>query len=130
MPGYIEKWRKQGVIEDGKGVYKHILTPAKEIKAPSKKKMAEIYMEATGNSSVDEGKYKSFMTKLTDFSNKEVNSFVEKVKERGYNAILDENDAGVFSKSPLIILDPSDNISSSKSHKITHIERFVNVLLM
>lgn len=131
MPKFIRRWGNQGIIsDDGKTSYEHIMKMNKDIKAPSKKLMAEIYMKVTGNNEVDSGRYQRFMENLNDNDNPDTKKFFQYVKNLGYNAILDENDAGNFTKSPLILLNPKDDIEISKSHKIRKLESIMNVILM
>lgn len=131
MPKFIRKWGNQGIIsDDGKTSYEHIMKMNKDIKAPSKKLMAEIYMKVTGNNEVDSGRYQRFMENLNNNDNPDTKKFFRYVKNLGYNAILDENDAGNFTKSPLILLNPKDDIETSKSHKIRKLESIMNVILM
>lgn len=131
MPKFIRKWGNQGIIsDDGKTSYEHIMKMNKDIKAPSKKLMAEIYMKVTGNNEVDSGRYQRFMENLNNNDNPDTKKFFQYVKNLGYNAILDENDAGNFTKSPLILLNPKDDIEASKSHKIRKLESIMNVILM
>lgn len=131
MPKFIRRWGNQGIIsDDGKTSYEHIMKMNKDIKAPSKKLMAEIYMKVTGNNEVDSGRYQRFMENLNNDDNPDTKKFFQYVKNLGYNAILDENDAGNFTKSPLILLNPRDDIETSKSHKIRKLESIMNVILM
>ena len=131
MPKFIRRWGNQGIIsDDGKTSYEHIMKMNKDIKAPSKKLMAEIYMKVTGNNEVDSGRYQRFMENLNDNDNPDTKKFFQYVKNLGYNAILDENDAGNFTKSPLILLNPKDDIETSNSHKIRKLESIMNVILM
>lgn len=131
MPKFIRRWGSEGVIsDDGKKAYEHILKTKNDIKIPSKKAMAEMYMEATKSSEIDRGWYQRFMENLNDSDKPEVKRFFELAKERGYNAIIDENDAGNYTKSPLILLNPNKDIESSKSHLIRDWERVLNIVLM
>lgn len=131
MPKFIRRWGNQGIIsDDGKTSYEHIMKMNKDVKAPSKKLMAEIYMKVTGNNEVDSGRYQRFMENLNNNDNPDTKKFFQYVKDLGYNAILDENDAGNFTKSPLILLNPKDDIETSKSHKIRKLESIMNVILM
>ena len=131
MPKFIREWGRNGIIsDDGTKAYEHILKTKKDIKIPSKKAMAEMYMEATNSKDVDQGYYQRFMSNLIDSNIPEVKKFFDLVKERGYYAIIDENDAGNFSKSPLILLNPRDDIETSRSHRIRSFEKILNVILM
>ena len=131
MPKYLRRWGRDGIIsDDGKKAYEHVLKTKNDIRIPSKKAMAEMYMEATKSTDVDKGWYQRFMSNLNNHDNPEVKKFFELAKERGYNAVIDENDAGNFTKSPLILLNPKGDIESSKSHRIRGFEKMLNVVLM
>lgn len=131
MPKYIRDWGSKRIIsDDGKKAYEHILKTKTDIKIPSKKAMAEMYMEATNSSEVDKGKYMRFVTDLNNPDNPDTKRFLDLVRKRGYNALVDENDAGNFTKSPLILLNPKDDIETTKSHLIRGFEKVVNVVLM
>lgn len=131
MPKFIRRWGASGVIsDDGKNAFDHVLKTKNDIKIPSKKAMAEMYMKATNSTEVDKGRYQTFISSLNDDSKPDVKRFFELVKQNGYNAIIDENDAGNYTKSPLILLNPKDDIESSKSHRIGKLEKILNVILM
>lgn len=131
MPQYIRDWGSKGIIsDDGRKAYEHILKTKTDIKIPSKKAMAEMYMEATNSSEVDKGRYMRFVTDLNNPDNPDTKRFLDLVRKRGYNAIIDENDAGNFTKSPLILLNPKDDIETTKSHLIRGFEKVMNVVLM
>lgn len=130
MPGLFKQWDQRGIIDDGRTAYEHVMSSNKEIKIPSKRTMAEIYMQVTKSNDVDDGHYKRFMTNLNNDKNPEVKDFYKKLRELGYNAVIDENDAGYLSKSPLILLNPKNDISSSKSHKVTKLENILSTILM
>lgn len=130
MPSFINSWKAQGIVKDrGNNVYIHTLKAAKNIKVASKRKVAEAYLEATGKKVIDAGEYKTFMENLSS-DNATVLKFFSKIKELGYNAIVDENDAGMFTKDPLILLDPLKNLTGSNSRKLSKLESIINVLLM
>ena len=131
MPEFIKYWGNRGIISDsGKNAYKHTLVTKNDIKIPSKKTMAKAYMKATKADKVDAGRYQKFMENLVDENNPEVKSFFDMLKKSGYNAVLDENDAQNYAKSPIILLDPKNDILSSKSHKIGKIEKVISTILI
>ena len=131
MPEFIKDWGNRGIISNsGKNAYKHTLVAKNDIKIPSKKTMAKAYMKATKTDKVDAGRYQKFMKNLVDENNPEVKSFFDMLKKSGYNAVLDENDAQNYAKSPIILLDPKNDILSSKSHKIGKIEKVISTILM
>jgi hypothetical protein len=131
MPGYFESWKKQGFIPDeGKSVYEHVMKSKNEIKVPSKKIMAEMYMKTHNVKEVDDGLYKNFMTDLNNKDNPLVTKFFDHVRSTGYNAVVDENDSGFLGKLPLILLNPKEDIVSSTVHKVRALEKIINVIML
>lgn len=47
---------------------------------------------------------------LADTNNSVATAYINKIKSLGYNAIIDDNDAGRLSDSPIIVLDPIKNV--------------------
>lgn len=129
MPKFIKEWNKKRIIE-GSDAYVHSIKVKNDIKVASKKKVAEVYLKTTGRKKIDHGEYYTFMEKLSDYNKPEVKKFFNEIEKMGYNAIVDENDAGNFTRSPLILINPEKNIESSKKHKLRSVEKFINVLLM
>ena len=129
MPENIDNWIKKGIIK-GDGAYNHTLINKNTIKIPSERKVAEVYLKVTGKDKIDHGEYVNFMTGLVDSEKKQNKKFFNVIKEMGYNAIIDENDAGHYTKKPLILLNPNKDIITSSIRKIGTIEKFINVLLM
>ena len=116
--------------------YVHELTLNQDLKAPSVKETAEIFSKI--DPKAKEGGFHFFMnsafmnTYAGDnfgddpagrFLSQNKKKFVEEVKSRGYNAIIDLNDYGDVARSPLIIFDPGSMISSDKSHQLGTVER-------
>ena len=129
MPKNIEKWRRGGIIKDeGSKVYKHLLETNKDVKVASPRKMVEAYMTVTGDTECKQYRYQNFITGLVDRDKPENKKFISKLVEMGYNAIVDENDAGSYTKSPLILLDPSKDVSGIKTTEIKKIHKILNVL--
>ena len=129
MPKNIEKWRRGGIIKDeGSKVYKHLLETNKDVKVASPRKMVEAYMTVTGDTECKQYRYQNFITGLVDRDKPENKKFIGKLVEMGYNAIVDENDAGSYTKSPLILLDPSKDVSGIKTTEIKKIHKILNVL--
>ena len=127
----IQSWRSSGVIRDNDtNVYKHTIKMNKDIKVASPKKVAEAYKKATGNTEIEQHKYIKFMTGLSDRNDEANNKFLNELRKMGYNAIIDENDAGHYTKSPLILLNPGSDVASSSVKTIKKIGRILNVILM
>lgn len=107
--------------------YVHKLKSSMDIVAPSPRKAAEIYM----NTFSDPNKVmqKDFMNMVTylirEPDNPETKRYVEALRKLGYNALVDENDRG-WTKAPLILLNPSEVVSSSSSHKLNAIEKVIS----
>ena len=130
MPGFIKSWQSRGIVEGSDGAYEHIMKSKTDIKIPSKRTMAELYMATTGAKEIDKGRYLSFMTNLNNRDNPEVNKFFDLAKSRGYQAVIDENDAGNFTKAPLILFDLKNTVDTNTVKKITKFSRFMNILTM
>ena len=129
MPKNIEQWRRSGIIKDeGSKIYKHLLETNKDVKVASPRKMVEAYMAVTGDTECKQYRYQNFITGLVDRDKPENKKFISKLVEMGYNAIIDENDAGSYTKSPLILLDPSKDVSGIKTTEIKKIHKILNVL--
>ena len=54
--------------------------------------------------------YSWLSLQLADSNNDVASAYINKIKSLGYNAIIDDNDAGRLSDSPIIILDPIKNV--------------------
>lgn len=52
-------------------------------------------------------------------SGKLTTAYFNKVKSAGYNAIMDDNDLGLLSEAPIILLDPENHIKSRTSTVLT-----------
>lgn len=127
----IQSWRSSGIIKDNDtNVYKHTMTMNKDVKVASPKKVAEAYKKATGNTEIEQHKYMKFITGLSDRNDETNNNFFNELRKMGYNAIIDENDAGHYTKSPLILLNPGSDVSSSSVKVIKKLGRIINVILM
>lgn len=127
----IQSWRSSGIIQDNDtNVYKHTMKMNKDVKVASPKKVAEAYKKATGNTEIEHHKYMKFMTGLSDRNNETNNNFFNELRKMGYNAIVDANDAGHYTKTPLILLNPGSDVSSSSVKVIKKLGRILNVILM
>lgn len=128
MPDYFKRWEKAGIV-DSSSSYVHKLKLKRDIKIASEKDVADAYMKANKTDSIDMGRYQRFMENLVDRDNPLVKEFYNELKNKGCDGIIDMNDTGSgFTKAPIIIFDPADVISSSSSHKLSKVERFINVL--
>ena len=131
MYNNIQKWRSSGVIKDGgNNVYQHTMKMNKDVKVASPRKVAEVYKKIFNVDNIEQYKYVKFMENLSDRNDSNNKTFLDELRKMGYNAIIDENDAGYYTKKPLILLNPGSDIASDKSHKIGKLERILNVIMM
>lgn len=108
----------------GSTPYIHKLKTTTDIKAPSSREAAEIFLKVKPDARSYE--YNNFMTsEIRDSTSKLRASFVSEVKSRGYNALVDQNDIS-WTNSPLILLDPSETIAKARSRKLGIVERVVS----
>lgn len=130
MPKNIEKWRSNGIIKDGgNSVYKHVLEMNKDVKVASKRKVVETYAKIAGKSSVKDYEFRNFMEGLVDRDKPENKKFINKLIDMGYNAIIDDNDAGSYTTSPLILLNPASDVRNIDIKEIKKIHKILNILM-
>lgn len=122
--------------------YAHKLVSDKEIKAPSSRELASIYLSLFPKASDMNFRYdvqQGFIAKddnydpndpIARITMKNVSKLKDELSKRGYNAIIDLEDASKKgSIAPLIIFDPGSNLHFSGSHKITPAETIVAKIL-
>lgn len=89
-------------------VYDTVLRAKEDIKAPSHNEAAKLYKEFFGKT-VDTKDYKLFNKDfVSGVNDPSVKGFVDFVKSKGYNAVLDSNDqfiSGYNTKKPLILFN-------------------------
>lgn len=89
-------------------IYDTVLKTTEDIKAPSHKEAAKLYTQFTRGMANETG-YKFFNRRLvSEWDSDESRKFVELLKSKGYNAILDSNDqflSGYNAKKPLILFN-------------------------
>ena len=118
-------------------VYVHRIKTNKEIKAPSRREAAQFYLQLHPESS--HAGYKNFMSNMANLpafrkSNEsdsvsmvnEYTDFLNTVRGNGFNALIDENDAGSgWTESPIILLNPASDVSITNTHILNPLERVV-----
>lgn len=121
LPSYWAKW-KVGVPMDG-GFINHYKA-SEAIKAPSGRKTLDLFRTFIRENDdfrkayshldfdfVDDdalgGFLKSFSMGWVNSENNQVASFFNLVRREGFNALIDFNDAGIYGKTPLRIIDSS-----------------------
>lgn len=118
-----ERWLRN------KDVYKQTWKAASEIKAPSRKEAAEIYIKVAG----DDARQIDFMRFMSEgirkrTAHEERDAFLAELKARGYNAVIDENDAN-WTNKPLILIDPGNTVDLKRSRKLNAFDKVVAVYL-
>lgn len=130
MPKFIKEWDYRGEIDGGKKAYVHMIKLKRDAKIASDLDVAKAYMNANGVNHVDEGRFTIFMKNLVDRDNPVCKNFVNELKGKGFDGIIDYNDAKAdFTKAPIFLFNTSEIIESSKSHKLGAIEKFINVVI-
>lgn len=100
--------------------YIHTLKANGEVRAPSRRVAAETYLDMRPDATHAE--YKNFMTYGIRENTDRQKEFVNRLNKAGYNAVIDENDAGSgFSNQPLILLNP--NVTVSRTHRMSYVEK-------
>ena len=141
MPDFLKKWEKEGHV-DSSTMYEHILEANVDIKSPSHKKRVQAFsdllkndtfveslekeyggdfkslIKSVGADKVAEDNYKNFAASLTNDKSGSVKLFFDKIKDAGYNAIVDDNDRNKLSNTPMILLDPNDSLVKVGSKKV------------
>lgn len=54
-----------------------------------------------------------------DKDNPLAKAYFDKIKSRGYNALIDDNDRGRYTEKPLVLLDPESTVKIKNVHQLT-----------
>lgn len=127
MPEFFKRWKNEGIVKDSTP-YVHSLKLKRDIKLASDKDVADAYMKVNNLTSIDQGRYQQFMRLLGDSDNKVVKAFTSELVSKGFDGMIDYNDAGIIANKPALIFNPKDVIASDKSRKLRSVEKFINVL--
>lgn len=73
-------------------------------------------------------KYYPDLCATLTFNHASTHMYLEKIKEQGYNALVDDFDAGLASTHPLIIMDSQDTLEFIGAHRISRFEKYMAVL--
>src|SRR5690606_37825342 len=139
----------RGGKKNYKAAYELDMTTLTKLSGPSEKERVDIFIELMSEPSIKWGRkeitgrdllkrvgYAADVKKLTDqelglkyyaefnqtagAEKAPINTaYFNKVKERGYNVIKDDNDRGYLSKSPWILLDPEGTIRVNSVTRLT-----------
>lgn len=118
----LPKMSRPGIPRNSE-YFVHDFTLKKPVRVMSRKKAAEAFVELFGID--DGGRYGQFTTNLITRSNPDVKKYVEYIKSKGYDAIIDENDIG-WAKNPILLLDPTSVVESTKIHKLSNHEKAIS----
>lgn len=133
---YKTKLPQEGIWKQ-KDAYAHELKLKTDLKAPSSRELAEIFLKQhpgvkddTFRMSIEQG----FIDKVADDDDpilklyqKNANQLKDELLKRGYNAIIDTSDAAPSGqwKAPLIVLNPGEVFEQTGSHKIGKLETVI-----
>lgn len=133
---YKAKLPQEGIWKQ-KDAYAHELKLKTDLKAPSSRELAEIFLEQhpdtrddTFRMSIEQG----FIDQVADDDDvilklyqKNANQLKDELLKRGYNAIIDSCDAAPAGqwRAPLIVLNPGDVFEQTGSHKIGKLETVI-----
>ena len=129
---YADRLPKEDWLRGGP-VYKQTLTAARDIKAPSRKEAAEIYLQVAG-ADARQIDYQRFMRdgirapRDGKLGSPTRTAYISELKKRGYNAVIDENDAG-WTNKPLVLIDPKELIGKAKGRRMTSVDKVVATYL-
>lgn len=101
--------------------YIHTLKSNSEVRAPSRRVAAETYLGMRPRATHAE--YKNFMTYGIRENSDTQKEFVSRLNKAGYNAVIDENDAGDhgIARQPLILLNP--DVTTTGVHRMSLVEK-------
>lgn len=118
LPG--ESWNR------GSQMYVHSLKSNTGIKAPSSREAAKLFLHVYPDAK--QSTFINYMTYGIRDADTKTDKFIQELKKHGYNALIDENDYG-WTKAPIILIDPSETISSTSSRKMKKIEEVIATIL-
>lgn len=127
MPDFFKRWKNEGIIEESTP-YVHSLRLKRDIKLASDKDVADAYIKVNNLTSIDQGRYQQFMRLLGDSDNKVVKAFTSELVSKGFDGMIDYNDAGIIANKPALVFNPKEVIASDKSRKLRSVEKIINIL--
>ena len=117
------RYRKEMPVVLGQSnPYIHTLKANTTIKAPSRRVAAEMFLSISPSATYAD--YMNFMTYRIRGNSSDQQKFISTLQESGYNAVIDENDAGgehPLTKQPLILINP--NVTTTNTHKMSRFEK-------
>jgi hypothetical protein len=135
-------WRANYVANEKTKIYHMTMEAVEDLKSPSAKKRVDLitelikthpefakesgydlagHMNAAGVSPEVYSKrlYNTFATRLCNPDYRAGQIYKEELQKRGYNALVDDNDAGRLARLPLILLDPEKTIKTKTVNQLT-----------
>ena len=127
MPGYIKRWKNDLLIDEDAKIGISKIKLKRDIKLASERDVAEAYMKANKVSRIDHASYTNFLGGLVN--DNDVNTeFMSILKKKGFDGMIDYNDAQNWTKEPLILFTPKDFVDKTSSHKLRAIDKFISVM--
>lgn len=132
---YVSAGNHAGAFPGGSRGFVHTLRPTEQVRVASARQMAELFLEQHPTASDQQFRYiatHGFIEWDSDDlsddlvlrrSREMASSFRQLLLDRGYNAIVDLEDAGHSSEAPLILLNPSTMATNAR--RIINPERVV-----
>lgn len=121
-------------------VYQVQLETKKRLAMPSQKERVDVFIETLqrpdGKKWLSENGYKGQIDELNakqvglkyyqkfnryagDQNSRFNDAYFNEIKRRGYNALIDDNDAGIWSKEPTILLSPKGDVKITKVRQLS-----------
>lgn len=111
------------------------LVAIQDIKAPSSRELAKIYLEDVASKNANDNTFRLVLSRgfidkeahsndpITQSVMDQANKLRVSLLKRGYNAIIDPMDSVDYATAPLIVFNPNDTLKSVGSHKLGKIEK-------
>lgn len=128
MPSFHKYWKSKGIIDENAKTYVNKMKLKRDLLIAPEREVVKAYLESTGRKEIDAGKLAEFYSDLID-DTKENTKFMNILKEKGFDGMIDYNDAKNWTKAPLIIFTPKDVVSKTSSHELGKIDKFISVIL-
>lgn len=117
--------RMQDVLHDSRP-YVHRLVTTTGVNAPTRRDAARVYLSLHPNAT--QAEFINFMSYGIREKTESSEAFLDAIRRLGYNALIDENDAGShWTVSPLILLDAGQVVDTRNVHRLNAFERVLGV---
>lgn len=102
----------------------------KDLKIAGQNDAAEVFKKVFGKDKIVNYEWNKFSERLINRDDPNVKKFYNELAKKGFDGVIDLNDAGYLSKSPIVLFNPKSSISSVSTHKVRTAEKIVNAILM